>query len=384
MEGLKKVVVLGSTGSIGTQALSVISDSPGRLQLLAISAESSTELLARQAAAFGVRYVGIAQEGKAGALRAQLPAGVELIQGAGANAALAALPEADIVLIGVSGFAGLPALLAALQAGKTVALANKESIVCGNRLVKDALKRYGGSILPVDSEHAAIFQCLQNGSRGEVAALHLTASGGPFWQKTQQELAAVTVEQALKHPVWRMGAKISIDSATLANKGLEVIEASYLFDTLEHNIFVLIHPQSIVHSMVEYCDGAVIAQLSAPDMRLAIQYALNYPRRETRQIARLSLAEIGALTFHSAEEFPAIRLARQALRGEDTLGIAYCIADEVAVAAFVEGRIGFLDILSTVEHTLARMEERSIRAEEDVYAAAQEAERIARAFIEGK
>lgn len=377
---MKNIVLLGSTGSIGTQALQVIERQPEQYKCIAISAEKSAEALLFQAVRHRPLYVGIADETAAATLRGRLPEGTKLLTGQNANADLAALPEADIILIGVAGFAGLPALLAALRAGKTVALANKESIVFGNRLVQEALKIYGGSILPVDSEHSAIFQCLQNGGKEEVTALHLTASGGPFYGLTSEELKNVTVEQALKHPVWRMGSKISIDSATLMNKGLEVIEASYLFDIQQSNIFVLIHPQSIIHSMVEYCDGTVIAQLSAPDMRLAIQYALSYPQREKRQIERLSLSSLQQLTFFCADEKPAIRLARQALIGGDAMTIAYCAANDVAVELFLNGRIGFMEIIRIVEHTMEGTKAASMHTIEEVLDTVAQARRLALSY----
>ena len=233
-------------------------------------------------------------------------------------------------------------------------------------MVQEALQRYGGRIVPVDSEHSALFQCLQNGTQSEVASLILTASGGPFREYTEEQLARVTPEQALRHPVWQMGRKITVDSATLFNKGLEVIEASFLFGFPNTHISVLIHPQSIVHSMVEYVDGSVIAQMSAPDMRLAIQYALSYPERIDRQIERLSLAKICGLTFFCADDHPAIRLARSALAGGDVLPVVYNAANEKAVELFLEHRIGFLDICRAVEHAMEFAPNAVIRSMDDV------------------
>ncbi len=363
---MKNVVVLGSTGSIGTQTLSVLSALKEEFRLLALTAGKQANLLLEQAQAFAPTYVGIADETLAPMLKECLPATCKLEAGAGVNCAFAALPEADIIVIGINGMDGLPPLLAALKAGKTVALANKESIVCGNTLVKEALSAYHGKIIPVDSEHSAIFQCLQSGAMEEVETLILTASGGPFRGFTEEQLEGVTPEQALKHPVWRMGAKITIDSATLFNKGLEVIEASFLYDLPNTQISVLIHPQSIVHSMVEYKDGASIAQLSVPDMRLAVQYALTYPRRMQRSIARLDLAKAGMLTFEDGNNQPAIRLAHQALMGGETLPIVYNAANEVAVDLFVSHRIGFLDIRRAVEDALAHAPRVRIAALADV------------------
>jgi 1-deoxy-D-xylulose-5-phosphate reductoisomerase len=376
---LKKIVVLGSTGSIGGQAMQVIKANPGQFRVLALSAGSNARLLLDQAARFGARYVGLADEAVAKACESALPPGCGLFAGANANEALAALPEADIVLNSIAGIQGLPALLAALNAGKTVALANKESIICGNKLVKEAIRAHGGSILPVDSEHSAIFQCLQRGAKSEVAALHLTASGGPFWRMDETALCNVTVADALRHPVWRMGKNISIDSATLMNKGLEVIEAQYLFDV--DKIEVLIHPQSIVHSLVEYIDGAVIAQLSVPDMRLAIQYALTYPARAPGEIKRLSLPEVGRLQFYNGNDFPAIRLAREALLGGECLPIVYCAANGKAVELFLEGKISFADIIRSVTHAMQNTPHIRIHALADIEFVMREARRHAAAYF---
>lgn len=372
----RKIVILGSTGSIGVQTLAVVGAYPDQFEVLALSAGTNTRLLAEQAAAFHPRYVGLADTLKVQTLRDLLPKRTLLEAGKEANSVLAALPEADIVLIGIGGIEGLPALLSALRAGKTVALANKESIICGHTLVNAAIKEYGGRVLPVDSEHSAIFQCLQNGKKSEVETLILTASGGPFREFTEAQLEGVTPEQALRHPVWRMGRKISVDSATLFNKGLEVIEASFLFDFPNTHISVLIHPQSIVHSMVEYQDGTVIAQLSAPDMRLAIQYALMYPARSGRQIKRLSLAEIGALTFQSADDHPAIRLARAALAGGEALPIVFNAANEAAVELFLQRKIGFLDIRRAVEHTMEHTASAAVDSLSDVMQVDLEARRL--------
>jgi len=380
----KKIVLLGSTGSIGAQAADVIGAFPEEFEVLALSAKKSAAPLAEQAAAFRPRYVGIADERLAPSLRPLLPSGCALEAGEDANCALARLPEADIVLIAIGGLDGLPPLLAALQKGKTVALANKESVVCGHPLVQEALRLHNGRIIPVDSEHSAIFQCLQAGKKEEVERLILTASGGPFRGFTEERLAGVTPEQALLHPTWHMGTKITIDSATLFNKGLEVIEASFLFNLPETHISVLIHPQSIVHSMVEYRDGAVIAQLSAPDMRLAVEYALHYPERRSRCIPRLSLAEVGALTFESADDREAIRLARAALLGGETLPVAYNAANEAAVELFLARRIGFLDIERAVEHALTRAPAGKLRALGDIYEVDAEAKRAVRERFAGK
>ena len=377
----RRIVVLGSTGSVGVQTLDVIRTNPDHFEVLAISARSNAQKLSEQVLTFRPRYAGIADSSAAYELKASVPDNVCVEAGTEANCVLAGLPEADIVMIGISGIQGLPALLSALQAGKTVALANKESIVCGNPLVQEALKKFGGRIIPVDSEHSAIYQCMQNGKKQEVVSLILTASGGPFRNYTQAQLALVTPEQAQKHPIWRMGNKICIDSATLFNKGLEVIEASFLFGFPNTQISVLIHPQSIVHSMVEYIDGTVMAQMAVPDMRLAIQYALGYPNRLPRSIDRLDFAKMASLTFTNADDHPAIRLAHDALSGSDVLPITYNAANEAAVEMFVQHRIGFLDISRAVEHAMKKASCALVRSLQDVMQIDREArERVADLF----
>lgn len=348
----RRLVILGSTGSVGRQALEVAAYHPELFEVLGLSAGSNSALLSEQAAAFRPRFVAVSDEGCAKDLQHTLPKGTSLEVGKHASSALAALPEADLVLHGIRGLEGLAPLISALKAGKVVALANKESIVCANVLIKKLIKESLAKILPVDSEMSAIFQCLQNGKETEVTSLILTASGGPFLKMKQEDLASVTPLQALKHPIWSMGAKISIDSATMFNKGLELIEASNLFNMQSNHISVLIHPQSIVHSMVEYIDGSVIAQLAVPDMRLAIQYALGYPNRLKRQVARLSLAELGSLTFYDAEAVPAIRLARRALNEGGVQPIVYNAANDIGVELFMQERIGFLDICKIVEDAM--------------------------------
>lgn len=348
----KQITVLGSTGSIGKQALEVIASHPETMRVFALCAGNNTELLMEQVRRLHPRYVSAAAPLNA----ADLPKGVKLLAGEHAIEQLAALPEADVVINGISGFSALQPLLSALNAGKRVALANKESVVCGGALVDDSLLRCGGQLLPVDSEQSAIFQCLQNGTHKELDSLILTASGGPFWREPLSALETITPSQALCHPTWRMGNKITIDSATLFNKGLEVIETAYLFHQPAERIRVLIHPESIVHSMVAYRDGTVMANMSCPDMRLPIQYAITYPERCCSPCERLKLEEIGALHFHAADfaRFGAIRMAYDVLRTGGSMPIAYNAANEVAVKAFLEGRVGFLDIERIVLDTLNR------------------------------
>jgi 1-deoxy-D-xylulose-5-phosphate reductoisomerase len=347
---IKTISVLGSTGSIGKQALDVVSSHPDGMMLFGISAHRDTRALIEQANTYNPRVVACETPFN----KTELPKGTLVVMGEGATEKLAAMQEADVVVNGVSGFAALPPLIAALKNGKRVALANKESIVCGKWLIDETLRAFGGEIIPVDSEQSAIFQCLQNGKKDEVERLILTASGGPFWRMERERLEKVTLEEALAHPTWNMGRKITIDSATLFNKGLEVIEAAYLFDINGDRIDVLIHPQSIVHSMVTYKDGTCMANMSKPDMRLPIQYAITYPDREASVCVPLLLQNEQPLTFHkpNLERFGALKLAFETLRLGKTYPIAYNGANEAAVEAFCDGRIGFLDIERVVDYTL--------------------------------
>ena len=376
---MKLITVLGSTGSIGKQSLDVIESKPDSLALFGLSARSNTALLLEQARRFHPRVVAC----ETAFDTSLLPAGTEAIFGENATEKLAGMPEPDVVVNGVSGFSALLPLLASLRAGKRVALANKESIVCGNRLVRAEIAAHGGEILPVDSEQSAIFQCMQNGRREEIERLILTASGGPFWQRDPAELQSITVEQALMHPTWSMGKKITIDSATLFNKGLEVIETGYLFDMPAEKIEVVIHPQSIVHSMVAYRDGTVMSNMSWPDMRLPIQYAITYPAREASVCKPLHLADAGTLTFHAADpaRFPAIRMAFYALQAGQTYPVAFNGANEAAVQAFCDGRIGFMDISRVVEYTLEQTAAFEPSCVKDILYADAEARRLSETFI---
>ncbi len=348
---LRKLVILGSTGSIGTQTLDVVRAMPDYFEVLALtSGGHHMELFAKQIAEFQPKYIGVADQ-------EHLPNEIKCEAGAHVNVAFAGLPEADLVVIALTGIAALEPLLCALRAGKKVALANKESVVCGGAFLQEALQTPGAEIIPVDSEHSAIFQCLKSGKTSEVERLILTASGGPFWQLSRKDLECVTPSEALKHPIWQMGKKITVDSATMFNKGLEIIEAHFLFSIPKERIDVMIHPQSIVHSMVEYKDGAVIAQMSMPDMRLAIKYALTYPRRTPRVTPRLSLADCAPLEFHRVDRelFGAIELAYQALDEAQVLPIVYNAANEAAVKLFMDGKIGFCDIERSVRAMMQRM-----------------------------
>jgi 1-deoxy-D-xylulose-5-phosphate reductoisomerase len=332
------VAILGSTGSIGTQALDVLSRHRDEYRIVALAAGRPSEVLARQAADFGVP-----------AERVRACAGDP-----DALAELAALDDADVVLNAVVGFAGLPATLAALNAGKRLALANKESLIAAGPVVAKARAAGGGEIVPVDSEHSAIWQCLRAGRASEVARIVLTASGGPFRGRAAEELANVTIAEALAHPTWNMGAKITVDSSTLMNKGLEVIEAHELFGIGFDRIDVVVHPQSVVHSMVEFCDGATIAQLSMPDMRLPIALALGAPNRLPVPYGAIDWATIGSLDFEVPDRatFACLGLAYAAGRAGGTAPAILSGANEVAVDAFLAGRIGWTDIAGVVEEVL--------------------------------
>ena len=380
---MKKVAILGSTGSIGRQTLDVIRTNPDKFRVTAICARQDAERLAAQAAEFNPDHIAIAEDAAADKLRSLGIKG-NIISGPDASCRIAALEEADIIVNGISGYSGMKPLLSALQAGKHVALANKESIVCAHSLVNDALKKHGGSIVPVDSEQSAIFQCLASGKRSEVDRLIFTASGGPFRTYTKEQLDLVTPEQASRHPVWNMGKKITIDSATLFNKGLEIMEASYLFDIPGDRISVLVHPESIVHSMVEFRDGCTMAQLSKPDMRLAIQYALTYPERTYGEFGRLRLEDVGRLTFFAPDrdKFPALDLAYEALKDGQRLPIAYNGANEVAVELFLQRKIKFTDIWNVVEYAMAHIGRGEVNSLEDI----EQTDKLARelAFRKGK
>jgi 1-deoxy-D-xylulose-5-phosphate reductoisomerase len=374
--------ILGSTGSIGTQALEVVSLHPERLRVVAMTAYESVEAMEEKARAYRPHLVGMVEKNAAVELSRRLAGtGIEVMGGPECLIEAAVYPAADVVLNGVVGSAGLPPTLAALGAGKRLALANKESMVAGGELVLEALKA-GGELIPVDSEHGAIFHCLRGEDIAEVKSLILTASGGPFYGRSREELADVTIDDALAHPTWSMGRKITIDSATLMNKGLEVIEAHFLFGVPYDDIRVVAHPQSVVHSLVEFRDGSLSAQLSVPDMRLPISLAISYPERWGPPFKETDLAAIGRLEFAQVdrEAFGCLDLAYGAGREGGLATAALNAANEVAVAAFLEGSIGFLDIERIIGETLESFEparavslEDVMRTEEWARAAAEEA-----------
>ena len=378
----RRLLILGSTGSIGTQALDIVARDP-ELELVGLSAERSADALIEQAQRFGVDRIALA-DADAGARAAEAWTDGEVLAGAEGLVRLVLESGADLVLNALVGSAGLGPTVATLGEGIDLALANKESLVVGGELVMALAEGTGAQILPVDSEHSALHQLLAGERAGSVDRLVLTASGGPFRGRTRAELADVSVDDALAHPTWDMGGKISIDSATLMNKGLEVIEAHHLFGVGYDRIDVVVHPQSIVHSMITLCDGAALAHLGHPDMRVPISYALHHPDRVDVPMRALDLAEIGSLTFEPVdhEAFPALGLARAAAIAGGTAPCVLNAANEVAVYAFLHGKLGFLGIAAVIEGTLARLPATPVRAFESLYDADREARAVAAELVE--
>lgn len=346
MSPKRRIAVLGSTGSIGTNTLDVIAHCADRLQLVGLSAHSNHQLLVRQIEQYRPRTVVVTELNAHAALAEGRWPGVRILSGEDGIHQLVTDPDVDTIVVAIVGAAGLLGTLAAVEAGKTVAVANKETLVMAGPLVMALAKKHGATILPVDSEHSAIFQLLQCGRTSEVERIVLTGSGGPFRGRTAKELVNVTVDEALKHPTWKMGPKITIDSATLMNKALEVIEARWLFGLPAEKIGVVIHPESIVHSFVEFRDGSVLAQLSPPDMRLPIQYALLYPERISGPARRLDWAGLRSLNFEKPDldTFPALQLGYETARRGGTCGAVLNAANEAAVGRFLAGTLRFLDI----------------------------------------
>ena len=374
---MKKLIILGSTGSIGVQALEVAERNG--YKVTALAAGKNTDLLEKQARKFKPDIVSVSDKQAANDLKIRLAdTAVKVLSGEEGICATAQY-EGDIVLNAIVGIAGLKPTLAAITANKTIALANKETLVAGGEIVNRRLRETGVKLLPVDSEHSAIFQSLQGVPKGSIKKLLLTASGGPFYGKTKKELESVTVKDALNHPNWSMGAKITVDSATLMNKGLEVIEAVRLFDVSPDNIEVLVHRQSIVHSGIELSDGAVIAQLGTPDMRLPIQYALTYPERADFAFERLSLADIGTLTFErpDTDTFRCLPICIEAVKRGGLAPAAVNGANEEAVALFLKGKIKFLQIAELAEKALNSVNNKKEYTIEDVF----EADKAARELI---
>lgn len=367
---MKKITILGSTGSIGTQTLDVARKNKDKFEIVAISANSSVELLLEQILEFCPKYVAVYDEKSANRLKEMIPENIdiEVLSGMEGLVKICQLEEVDVVLTAVVGMIGLVPTMAAIKSKKTIALANKETLVTAGELVMREARKNNVEILPVDSEHSAIFQCLNGENKKEIEKIILTASGGPFRGKKKEELINVKKEQALKHPNWDMGRKISIDSSTLMNKGLEVIEAKWLFGVEAEDIEVVVHPQSIVHSMVSFRDSSVMAQLGCPDMRLPIQYALTYPDRLETDFERLDFMKASTLTFEDPdmETFPCLRLAFEALKMGGTYCAALNSANEVLVNEFLNDKIGFYDIPYYIERTLKEHKNRINPTLEDI------------------
>ena len=352
----RRIAILGSTGSIGRQALDVIRQHRDLFEVELLTANNSSELLIQQAIEFDANNVVICNEDRYGEVSEALkPYYIKVFAGMKSVCDLVTSDNIDIVLTSMVGFSGLESTVAAVKAGKTLALANKETLVAAGKIVMDLAQKHGAHILPVDSEHSAIFQCLMGSAGAPIEKIHLTASGGPFRTWNREDIAKATCAQALKHPNWAMGSKITIDSATMMNKGLEIIEARWLFGTPGEKIEVVVHPESIIHSMVEYADGSVIAQLGHPDMREPIQYALTWPARLPLNNRKLNFAELGQITFHAPdkEKFPALGPAYESLAKGGNMACIMNAANEAAVAAYLRDEIGFYDITDIVAECMA-------------------------------
>ncbi|CAA7617044.1 1-deoxy-D-xylulose-5-phosphate reductoisomerase [Magnetospirillum sp. SS-4] len=383
MSARRGVTILGSTGSIGCNTVELIEARPDLYRVEALVANSRVDILADQARRLKARLAVVADEAAYPALRDALAGtGIEAAAGPGAVIAAAELP-ADWVMAAIVGAAGLAPTLAAARRGAVIGLANKECLVCAGQLMMAEVQKHGATLLPVDSEHSAIFQVFEFDQKDKIEKIILTASGGPFRTRTRDEMADMTPEQAVAHPNWSMGAKISVDSASMFNKGLELIEAHHLFDMPEERIDIVVHPQSVIHSLVAYVDGSVLAQLGSPDMRTPIAYALGWPNRIEAPAPKLDLAAIATLTFEAPDpvRFPALRLARQALRAGGSAAAVMNAANEVAVAAFLDRRIGFLDIAQVVERTIEGVEHCNLGSIDDVLAQDHKARAFASATV---
>lgn len=370
---------MGSTGSIGTQALDVISRHPDRFEVELLTANNNSKLLIGQAKKFKPNSVVICNKDLYEDVRKELdPLDIKVFAGIDSAGELAGGDNVDIVLAAMVGFSGLAPTMAAMRKGKVIALANKETLVAAGSIISKLSGKYNSPIIPVDSEHSAIFQCLQ-GEKTEVEKLLLTASGGPFRELETADFEHITKEQALNHPNWHMGAKVTIDSATMMNKGLEMMEASWLFNMPADKIEIVVHPQSVIHSMVQFCDGSIKAQMGAPDMRVPIQYALSYPERIPLNTRRISFAELGQLTFASPdlEKFPCISLAYSAYKKGGNMPCALNGANETAVSAFLKDKIKFTDIPKIIEETMEKCTFVHSPELEDIYATDNQAKKIA-------
>jgi 1-deoxy-D-xylulose-5-phosphate reductoisomerase len=377
---VKRIVILGSTGSIGASTLDVVSKFPDRFQVVGLAAGSNDQILEDQIRDFHPKVVALSCPDAAMRLRTRVDTTqVEVVDGEPGLCDVARFPECDLVISAIVGGAGLKPTLSAIQAGRQVALANKEPMVMAGQLMQQEAQKHGVTIFPIDSEHSAIFQSMEGHRKIDIRRVVLTASGGPFWDWPVTDLEHVTPEQALKHPNWKMGAKITTDSATLMNKGLEVIEARWLFDLPAEQINVVIHRESIIHSLVEYCDGSVISQLGHPDMRTPISYAMNYPERVPLHPPLLDLGKIGKLTFFppDSEKFPCLQLAYDALAGGAGLPATLNAANEVAVHAFLNNQIAFLDISKVIQETMTAYSPTALSSIEEVLEVDQWARRTA-------
>ena len=381
----RRVAILGSTGSIGRQALDVIRQHRDLFEVELLTANNSSELLIAQAREFDVNSAVICNEEKYDEVASALQKdGIKVFAGMDSVCSLVGGSNIDIVLTAMVGFSGLASTVAAIKAGKAIALANKETLVAAGSLVTALAREHGVPLLPVDSEHSAIFQCLQGCGNNRISRIHLTASGGPFREWSREKIAAAGPREALRHPNWQMGSKITIDSATMMNKGLEVIEAKWLFDVEPEDIRVVVHPESIIHSMVEFADGAVIAQLGHPDMREPIQYALAYPQRLNLDNRKLDFAALGSLSFSApdTERFPALGLAYEALRRGGNRACTMNAANEIAVAAYLREEISFYGISDIVAETMAGVEFVASPSLDDIFATNEAAKEYASALIE--
>ena len=381
----RRVAILGSTGSIGRQALDVIRQHRDLFEVELLTANNSSELLIAQAREFDVNSAVICNEEKYDEVASALQKdGIKVFAGMDSVCSLVGGSNIDIVLTAMVGFSGLASTVAAIKAGKAIALANKETLVAAGSLVTALAREHGVPLLPVDSEHSAIFQCLQGCGNNRISRIHLTASGGPFREWSREKIAAAGPREALRHPNWQMGSKITIDSATMMNKGLEVIEAKWLFDVEPEDIRVVVHPESIIHSMVEFADGAVIAQLGHPDMREPIQYALAYPQRLNLDNRKLDFAALGSLSFSApdTERFPALGLAHEALRRGGNLACTMNAANEIAVAAYLREEISFYGISELVAETMDGVEFVASPSLDDIFATNEAAKEYASALIE--
>ena len=379
----RKIAILGSTGSIGTQAISVCMGHPDLLQIELLTANTNTALLIEQASACMPNSVVIADESKYQEVYDALsPLDIKVFTGIKSICDIVGGDNIDMVLTAMVGFSGLEPTVAAIRAGKAIALANKETLVAAGQIVMAMAKKYGAPIIPVDSEHSAIFQCLQ-GERATVEKIILTASGGPFFRKSAKELESVTIADALNHPNWKMGEKVTVDSASMMNKGLEMIEARWLFNIVPENIEIIVHPQSIIHSMVQFSDGSVTAQMSTPDMRLPIQYALTYPFRADLDTKRVDFAKLARFEFHSPdhEKFPCIGMAYEAIKKGGNIPCAMNAANEIAVEAFLNGKIQFVSIPKIIENVMIGTEFVAEPTLEDIYKTNDQARALATTLI---